>query len=480
MAEKSNGITIKKEENISEWFTEVITKAELIDYSDVSGCMVIKPTGYEIWERIVAETDKRFKKVGIKNAYFPLFIPEKHLIREKEHVEGFSPEVAWVTQAGDTILPEKLAVRPTSETIMYPSYSKWIRSWRDLPLRLNQWNSVVRWEFKTPVPLLRSREFLWNEGHTVFATKEEAEAERDQILDIYQDILKNYLAIYAVAGYKSQKEKFAGAEYTCSLESFLESGKAIQGPDFHHDGQNFAKAFDITFLDKEGKKQYAWQNTFAISTRMIGVMVIIHGDNKGLVLPPAIAPTQVVIIPIIKDDSKEKVLAECNKISAQLKSFRVSVDKREEYSPGWKFNEYELKGIPIRIELGPRDLENSQAVLARRDTGEKKTIKLSEIKTEVAKTLKQMQKDLYNKSKDSFVNNTIKTNKYNELMKAVDNKKIVLAPFCNDPACEDFIKTESPATTTRNSPIGSKLPKGAKCVRCGKDAKLMIYFAKTY
>jgi prolyl-tRNA synthetase len=316
--------------------------------------------------------------------------------------------------------------------------------------------------------------------HTVFATKEEAEAERDQILGIYQDILKNYLAIYAVAGYKSQKEKFAGAEYTCSLESFLESGKAIQGPDFHHDGQNFAKAFDITFIDKEGKKQYAWQNTFAITTRMIGVMIIVHGDDKGLILPPAIAPTQIVIIPILREDSKEKVLAECNKIANQLKSYRVNIDKREEYSPGWKFNEYELKGIPMRIEIGPRDLENGNAILARRDTGEKKTIKLTEIKTEVTKTLKAIQKNLYERSKASFVNNTIKTNDYTELQKAVDNKKIVLAPFCNNPECEDWIKTESPATTTRNSPIGMKVPKGAKCVRCGKEAKGMFYFAKTY
>jgi len=475
-----NGLKNKKSENISEWFSEVITKADLIDYSDVSGCMVFKPTCYEVWERIVSETDKRFKKVGIKNAYFPLFIPEKHLVKEKEHVEGFSPEVAWVTQAGDTPLQEKLAVRPTSETIMYPSYAKWIRSWRDLPLRINQWNNVVRWEFKTPVPLMRSREFLWNEGHTVFATKEEAEAERDEILGIYQDILKNYLAIYAVAGHKSQKEKFAGAEYTCSLESFLENGKAIQGPDFHHDGQNFAKAFEITFIDKEGKKQYAWQNTFAISTRMIGVMVIVHGDDKGLVLPPQIAPTQIVIIPIIKEDSRTNVLNKCEEIASQLKGFRVVVDKREEYSPGWKFNEYEMKGIPLRIELGPKDLEAGNVIVARRDNGEKNTVKFADIKKEVTLQLKSIQKNLYEKSKASFVNNTIKTNDYAELQKAIENKKIVLAPFCNDPECEDNIKSESPATTTRNSPLNAKLPKGAKCVRCKKEAKGMFYFAKTY
>jgi prolyl-tRNA synthetase len=287
------GISVKKTEDISKWYTEVITKGDLIDYSDVSGCIIMKPACTLMWEKIVQETDKRFKKSGIQNVTFPLFIPEKHLCREAEHVEGFSPEVAWVTHAGDSKLAGKLAVRPTSETIMYPSYAKWIRSWRDLPMRYNQWGNVVRWEFSNPVPLLRSREFWWCEGHTVFATEKEAKAEGDEIIGIFQEVLKDYMAIYGVPGFKSEKEHFAGAVYTISIESFLDSGKAIQGPDFHHDGQKFSKAFDITFLDKDEKKQYVWQNTFAITTRMIGVMVMMHSDDKGLVLSPRIAHTQI-------------------------------------------------------------------------------------------------------------------------------------------------------------------------------------------
>lgn len=470
---------VKKEDDISKWYTEVITKGDLFDYSDVSGCIIIKPYCYQIWEIIKEETDKRFKKVGIKNCYFPLFIPEKHLSREAEHVEGFAPEVAWVTHTGKTKLQERLAVRPTSETIMYPSYSKWIRSWRDLPLRLNQWNNVVRWEFKNPVPFMRSREFLWNEGHTVFATKEEAEAERDQILGIYQDILKNYMAIYGVAGFKSEKEKFAGAEYTTSIESFLESGKAIQGPDFHHDGQKFAKAFDITFLDKNEKKQYAWQNTFAITTRMIGVMVMMHGDNKGLVMPPKVAPLQAVIVPIFKSDNKESVIKEAEKIKSSL-NCRTELDDRDEYSPGWKFNEYELKGVPIRIEIGPKDIEANQAVVVRRDTGKKEPVKIPQLKEKVNSLLKEIHDNLYNKSRENFEKSIVETTDFNELKKAIADRKMAFAPFCDEISCEDEIKEAAPGVTTRCSPFDSKVPKDAKCIYCGKPAKMMIYFAKAY
>jgi len=363
--ERTLGITAQKGE-FSEWFTQIMLKADLADYSEVSGCIVFRPTAYEIWEKIKEETDKRFKKLGIKNCYFPLFIPERLLNKEKEHVEGFAPEVAWVTHAGDTKLNERLAIRPTSETIMYPSYSKWIRSWKDLPLKLNQWNNVVRWEFKHPVPFLRTREFLWNEGHTVYSNKKDAEKEKDEIMNIYKDVCENYLALPGLMGRKTEKEKFAGAEYTITLEFYMPNGKAIQGPDFHHDGQKFAKAYDIKFLDKEGKEQYAWQNTFAITTRMLGIMFAMHSDKKGLVLPPNVASNKIVIIPIFFEKNKNKVLKEANKIKEELSEFNPILDDREEYRPGFKFNEYELKGIPIRIELGSKEIQKKEVTIMRR------------------------------------------------------------------------------------------------------------------
>ncbi|MGM5481930.1 MAG: proline--tRNA ligase [Nanobdellota archaeon] len=472
------GITVKKEDDISEWYTEVITKGNLVDYSDVSGCMIFKPTCYRVWEIIKDETDKRFKRIGIENCYFPLFIPERHLYKEAEHVEGFAPEVAWVTEAGNTKLAERLAVRPTSETIMYPTYAKWIRSWRDLPLRLNQWNNVVRWEFKHPTPLLRSREFLWNEGHTVFATKEKAEAERNEILGIYQDILKNYMAIYGSAGYKSEKEKFAGAEYTCSIESFLDSGKAIQGPDFHHDGQNFAKAFEITFSNENEEAEYAWQNTFAITTRMIGVMVMMHGDDKGLVLPPYVAPKQIAIVPIFKEENKKQVLEKATEVSDSLSKYRVHLDKIDDRTPGWKFNQYEMEGVPLRLEIGPKDIENKQVMLVRRDTNEKQAVSLTELNSKVEEILQAIHENLYERSKKNFTEKTVKVNDFEELKKATSNKKMAYAPFCNTPECEDEIKEEANGVKTLNSPFDATT--NGKCVKCGKPAYRMFYFAKSY
>ena len=344
----TKGIEVEKDE-FSEWFTQIMLKADLADYSSVSGMMVYRPRAYAIWESIVREVDKRFKKLGIKNAYFPLFIPEKTLSKEKEHIEGFSPEVAWVTHAGDTKLAERLAVRPTSETIMYESYSKWIRSWRDLPLKLNQWNNVVRWEFKHPIPFLRGREFLWNEGHTVYSNEKEAQAEEKDIIGIYKEVCEDFLALPSLIGRKSEKEKFAGAEYTVSMEFYMPNGKCTQGPDFHHDGQKFAKAYDIKFLNKDGKEEYAWQNTFAISTRMLGVLFAVHSDDKGLVLPPKITEEKIVVVPILFEDSKKKVLEKAREIEKSLKKLGAFVDDREEYKPGFKFNEWEMNGVPIRI-----------------------------------------------------------------------------------------------------------------------------------
>ncbi len=477
--EKTIGITVKKSENFSEWYQQVVLKSELADYSKVSGCMIFRPYLYSIWEMIVSETDKRFKKLGIKNAYFPLFIPESLLVKEQEHVEGFAPEVAWVTHSGKTKLDERLAVRPTSETIMYDSYAKWIRSHRDLPLKINQWNNVVRWEFKHPVALLRTREFLWNEGHTVFATQAEAEAEKEPILGIYQEVTKDYMALHGITGRKSEKEKFAGALYTYSIEYFLPSGKGIQGPDFHHDGQNFAKAFNIKFLDKNEKQEFAWQNTWAITTRMIGVMVAVHGDDKGLVLPPKLAPIQVVIVPIIFDTSKEKVLDKTKEIQNSLLDFRTEVDAREEYTAGFKYNHWELKGIPIRIEIGPKDVMKDECVIVRRDNGEKRSVKIKEINKEVHKTLDDIHESLYQKSKKFFEENITEVSSMQDLIDAIKNKKMTLAPHCGSAECEDWIKEKTGGASTRVIPDETDKP-DCKCVRCAEKAKYKIYFAKAY
>ncbi len=472
------GLTVKKED-ISEWYTQVITKSDLVDYSDVSGCIIFKPYSYEIWEIIKKETDKRFKKTGIQNAYFPLFIPEKFLQKEAEHVEGFAPEVAWVTHTGSSKLNERLAIRPTSETIMYPYYKRWIRSWKDLPLKLNQWNNVVRWEFKNPVPLMRSREFLWNEGHTAFATQESAEAEKDEIMGIYGTILKDYLAMYGIPGYKSEIEKFAGAEYTCSYEFFLESGKAIQGPDFHHDGQKFAKAFDITFLDKNEKQQHVWQNTFAITTRMIGIMVMMHGDDKGLILPPKLAPIQAVIVPIIFEDSKKKVISKANELAKKL-GIRVKVDDRDYYTPGWKYNEWELKGVPLRIEIGPRDLKEKQVVIVRRDNGKKEKIKWSKLKKRVNDLLEDIHESLYKKSKKVVDNSLEKVSNWKEFKKAVKDKKWIKALHCGNSKCETEIKEKTEGVKTNCIPFEQPEKIQGKCVYCNKKAKYLALFAKSY
>ncbi|MBT3582934.1 proline--tRNA ligase [Candidatus Woesearchaeota archaeon] len=467
-----------KKENFSEWYTEVLQESGLSDYTKVSGCIVFRPYSFAIWEKLVAEVDKRFKKIGIKNCYFPLLIPKNLLEKEVEHFKGFAPEVAWVTKTGGSDLDEHLAIRPTSEVIMYDSYAKWIRSHRDLPLRLNQWVNVVRWEFKHPTPFLRTREFLFNEGHTVFATKKEAEAESKQILDIYQDVQENYLALPGIRGKKSDKEKFAGAEYSLTFEHILPDKKAIQGPDFHHDGQNFSKMFKIQFLDQNEKMQFAYQNTFAITTRQIGIMVATHGDDKGLVLPPKIAPTQVIIIPIYDNKSKKQVLAKAKEMQEFLSDFRVEIDNREGYTPGWKFHDAELKGIPLRVEIGPRDLANKTVVLARRDTGEKKEIKLNKLGKEVPAKLDAIQKNLFDKAK-KFLDESIHEANNMDALKIILNteKGFVRAGWCGSRACEDDVKDKTGAKIT-NMPFGLKA-KG-KCVDCGKPAKFVAHFAKSY
>ena len=476
---KEKGVTAKKTDDFTEWFTQVILKADLADYTEVSGCIIFKPTAYAIWEKIVEETDKRFKKIGIKNTYFPMFIPENLLNKEKEHVEGFAPEVAWVTHAGDSKLSERLAIRPTSETIMYPSYSKWIRSWRDLPLKINQWNSVVRWEFKHPVPFLRTREFLWNEGHTVYATKKEAEAEKNKIIGIYKEICEDFLALPSLIGKKTDKEKFAGAEYTVSMEFFMPNGKAAQGPDFHHDGQNFAKAYDITFLDKNKKKQYVWQNTFAISTRMLGVMFAIHSDKKGLIIPPKIAPNKIVIVPIFSKKDKKEVIKKAGELVSLLDGYAPILDDREEYTPGFKFNEYELKGTPIRIEIGKRDIAKKEAVIARRDNGKKQYIKISELKKEIPRILDDIQKSLYKKAEKLLKESIIKATTLKDITSAIGDKKIAFAPLCKSAECEDMLKFKTGGAKVLN--IAEKQPKQkGRCVICNKKADYVVYIGKSY
>ncbi|MEK6914514.1 MAG: proline--tRNA ligase [Nanoarchaeota archaeon] len=473
----TKGITADKDE-FSEWFTQVIVKADLADYSEVSGCIIFKPVSYEIWEKIKSTVDIEYKKLGIKNVYFPLFIPEKFLIMEKEHVEGFSPEVAWVTHAGNTKLNERLAVRPTSETIMYPSFSKWIRSYKDLPLKLNQWNNVVRWEFKNPVPFLRTREFLWSEGHTVYADKNEAEEERDKIIKIYDDVCRNIMALPSLIGRKTEKEKFAGAEYTISMEFYMPNGKSVQGPDFHHDGQKFAKAYNIQFLDKNEKKQYAYQNTFAITTRMLGVMFAIHSDEKGLIIPPNVAPNKIVIIPIFDDKTKKEVLNETKKILNLLEEFNPILDDREEYRPGFKFNEYELKGIPIRIEVGKRDLEKSSVVAVRRDNGKKEDIKIKDLKKNVLLILENIQKNLLRNAEKLLKEAVVSVNSFNELEKDIKDKKIVLANLCSSIKCEEELKFKTNGAKVLN--IDENKKANGKCIICSKKAEYIGRIGKSY
>jgi prolyl-tRNA synthetase len=473
-------MTAKKQEYFDEWYTQTILKAELADYSPVSGCMVLRPSGYAIWENIQKATDAEFKKAGISNTYFPLFIPERLMKKEAEHVKGFAPEVAWVTQAGNSVLEERLAIRPTSETLMYEVVSKWIRSWRDLPMRLNQWNNVVRWEFKHPTPFLRTREFLWNEGHTLFATREEADAEREEIMGIYRKITEEYMAIPGYLGRKSKSDTFAGAEATYSIEHLLPDGKAIQGPDWHSDGQNFSKAFDITFIDQKGNKEYAWQNTWAISTREIGVMLAIHSDDRGAVVPPRLSAVQVVLVPIVNDESKQAVLEEAKKLIAELRGkFRAVLDDRDHLTPGRKFNEWELKGVPLRVEFGPRDMKEKQAVLVRRDNGAKRVVKVRELGEEVAKELEVIQGALFSKASEALAKNTHEVSTLDELKGVLEKKGgIVRVPWCGKEECEARMK-EAAGGKILNIPLDQKGTK-AKCAVCAEGGASTAIFGKSY
>ena len=465
------------EEDFAQWYTDVVKKAELVDYTSVKGCMVIKPAGYAIWENIQKELDQRFKETGVENVYLPMFIPESLLQKEKDHVEGFAPEVAWVTHGGLEELQERLCVRPTSETLFCDLYSKDIQSHRDLPKLYNQWCSVVRWE-KTTRPFLRSREFLWQEGHTAHATAEEAEERTIQMLNLYADFCEEVLAIPVVKGRKTDKEKFAGAEATYTIESLMHDGKALQSGTSHNFGDGFAKAFGIQYTDKENKLQYVHQTSWGMTTRMIGAIIMVHGDNSGLKLPPRIAPVQAVIIPI--QQRKEGVLEKAAELEAALKAanIRVKTDATDK-SPGFKFAEQEMRGIPVRIECGPKDIEANQAVVVRRDTREKIVVCLDEIAEKIQEILDTIQRDMLEAARTHRDAHTYVATNYEEFVQTINEKPgFVKAMWCGCKECEDKIKEET-AATSRCIPFEQE-QLADTCVCCGKPAKKMVYWGRAY
>ena len=462
--------------DFAQWYTDVVKKAELIDYSSVKGCMVIKPAGYAIWENIQKELDKRFKATGVENVYMPMFIPESLLQKEKDHVEGFAPEVAWVTHGGLNELQERMCVRPTSETLFCDFYAKDIQSYRDLPKVYNQWCSVVRWEKETR-PFLRSREFLWQEGHTAHETAEQAKERTIQMLNLYADFCEEVLAIPVIKGRKTDKEKFAGAEATYTIEALMHDGKALQSGTSHNFGDGFAKAFGIQFTDKQNKLQYVHQTSWGLSTRLIGGIIMVHGDDSGLVLPPRIAPTQVMIIPIAQH--KEGVLDKAYELKSQLEeNFRVKVDASDK-GPGFKFAEQEMRGIPVRIELGPKDIEANQGVIVRRDTREKIVVSLDELAEKLEEVLNTIQVDMLERARAHRDSHTVSVTTYDEFKDAIANKPgFVKAMWCGDEACEVKIKEETTATS-RCMPFKQEQISG-HCVCCGKEAKTMVYWGKAY
>ena len=465
------------EEDFTQWYTDVVKKAELMDYSSVKGCMIFKPNGYAIWENIQKNLDAMFKETGVENVYMPMFIPESLLQKEKDHVEGFAPEVAWVTQGGLETLQERLAVRPTSETLFCELYSKIVQSHRDLPKVYNQWCSVVRWE-KTTRPFLRSSEFLWQEGHTVHATAEEAEARTVQMLNLYADFCEKYLAIPMVKGRKTDKEKFAGAEATYTIEALMHDGKALQSGTSHNFGDGFARAFGIQYTDKENKLQYCHETSWGVSTRLIGAIIMVHGDDSGLVLPPRIAPTQVMVIPI--QQQKDGVLDKAYDLKDALsKDFRVKIDASDK-TPGWKFSAQEVQGIPVRIELGPKDIEKNQCVIVRRDTREKIVVSLDEVNEKLAEVLETMQDDMLERAKTFLAGHINDAHDYNEFKAIAETKPgFIRAMWCGDEACENKIK-EDTTVTSRCMPFNDQEQISDVCVCCGKPAHKLVYWGKAY
>jgi len=469
---------IKKSQDISQWYTEVIIQSELADYAPIKGCMVIRPYGYALWEKIQEYLDRLIKKRGVKNAYFPIFIPESFLKKEKEHVEGFSPELAIVTIGGGQKLKEHLVVRPTSETIMYALYKKWTRSWRDLPILINQWNNVVRWEKRTYL-FLRTSEFLWQEGHCAHLEHKESLQTVLWALNCYKKLYNDLMAMYVITGTKSNTEKFAGAKKTFTIEILLPGGKALQGGTSHDLGQNFSKAFGWTIQDQNGKNVYPYQNSWGISTRSIGGLILAHGDDSGLILPPKIAPVQIVIVPIYKNDNKEKIIEYSNKVKDIIKKYRVEIDLREDETAGYKFSKWEIKGVPLRLEIGEKERLTKTVTLVRRDTYERTTESIIKLKNTVSKLLKNIQTELFERHKKFTEQNTHVVNNYSDFKDIMKNKKgFIKAFWCENPICEKKIKEETKATT-RCLPINSTEERG-KCVYCGSHAKNRWIFAQSY
>jgi prolyl-tRNA synthetase len=479
----SLGLTAKKSADFSEWYTQAVLKSELVDYASGKGFIVLRPYGFEIWEQIRLFFDSEIRKTGHRNAYFPTLIPESLLKKEAEHFQGFTPEVFWVTRSGIQELSDRYAVRPTSETIIHDSMAKWIRSWRDLPMLLNVWNSVLRAEIKSTKPFIRSSEFLWQEGHTAHSTEQEAEKEVMDILMVYRKLMEELLAIPVLTGKKTEKEKFVGAVYTTTLEAMMPDGRAVQMGTSHHLGQNFSKPFEIRFLGEDSQLHFVWQTSWGISWRLIGATVMQHGDDKGLVIPPRAAPIQVVVVPIIFSSAKApEVLKKCDEILNQLEAsgFRVFLDARENYTPGWKFNEWELKGVPLRLELGPRDISNNTCVLARRDTGEKETVPLSDAVRVAREKLGQIQERLFDEAKKRMTEQVSFATSLDQLKSLIDSKGgFVRAPWCGSQECEVKVKDETGADI-RLLPFDEHPAADARCAVCGEGAKELAYFARAY
>jgi prolyl-tRNA synthetase len=473
-----------KSQDFSEWYVDVVRKAELADYTTIKGCMVIKPYGFALWENLRDALDKRIKATGHKNAYFPLFVPESLLKKEAAHVEGFAPEVAWVTHGGNEPLEERLAIRPTSEAIICSIYAKWVQSYRDLPILINQWANVVRWEKVTRL-FLRTTEFLWQEGHTCHRTMEEAQEETLLMLRVYQEFAETELAMPVIAGQKTENEKFPGALYTYSIEAMMGDGKALQAGTSHNLGQHFSKMFEIMFEDEDHVRKFVWQTSWGVSTRLVGGVIMTHGDDHGLILPPRIAPTQVIVIPIFQAATRDAVVAKATELQQQLsKICRCDIDARDQYTPGWKFNEYELRGVPLRLELGPKDLAKEQCVLVRRDTREKLFCPLSELENRIPALLAQIQKDMLERARVFRDENTRTVTNYEEFRQVMEDKRgFIFAPWCGDGECELKVKEETKATI-RCLPLDDdnrvvEATEGV-CVRCGAPAKYNVYFARAY
>ena len=477
---KEIGITVSKSENFSEWYTQVVIKTELADYAPVKGLIVLRPDGYSIWESIKESLDKKLKETGHRNGFLPVLIPESLLAKEKEHFEGFNPEVFWVTHSGNSEIGDRLALRPTSETLAYSLFSKWIRSWRDLPLKINFWNSALRAEIKGTKPFLRTSEFLWQEGHTVHATKDEAEKEVADILELYKKTIEEELAVPVVTGKKSEKDKFVGAVYTNTLESLMPDGKALQMGTSHFLGQNFSKPFDVKYLDENNSETFAWQTSWGVSWRLIGGMIMTHGDDKGLVLPPKVAPIQVVIIPIYySKEDKENVLQKACQIKDSLSNndIRVHLDDREQLTPGFKFNDWEMKGIPIRIEIGPKDIAKNQIVLARRHNQTKISLDIDGLTEKTLSELKNIQKEMFDAAKKILDERVVRVSEYQQFKKELENGKMIDCSWCGNQTCEDKIKEETGADLRV---IPSDNTKAETCIYCKNSGTTNVLFARGY